>query len=307
MKKTKTHESPIYNINRKLQVSRRAFIIINYSIITLIIIIGILPLINIFCMSLSSNEFVTAGEVYLWPRDFTLKAYSFVVKNQAFYSSLIVTAKMVVLGEGLILLNTVLVAYPLSKNNKYLKGRNILVWVFIIPMLFSGGLIPWFMVIKYTGLINNILGLILPSSVNTFYILLLMNFIKGLPGEIEESAYIDGAGHLRLLASIILPLTKPATAAIFLFSFVALWNSWFEGIIIMTRPENYPLQTYLYTILQFPDIRFLKPEEIHVFMEINTRSVNSAQIFITALPIFITYPYISKYFAKGIMLGSVKG
>jgi len=295
--------SIVYN---KLTSSRKVFVVLNYGIISVITFISLLPLVNLLSMSFSANEYVAAGEVFLWPKKFTVIAYEFIVKRQAFYDALLVSVKMVVAGVVLILLNSILVAYPLSKDEKEFRARKVFLWIFVIPMLFSGGLIPWYMIIKYTGLINTIWGIVLPGSVNTFFILLLMNFMRGLPKELAESAYMDGAGHARVLTSIILPLTKSAIATIFLFSFVAIWNSWFEGVVIMTRIENYPLQTYLYSILQFPDLRTLTAEQTKVFLELNTRSVNAAQIFVSALPIFIVYPFISKYFTKGIVLGSVK-
>lgn len=304
MTRSNTCNSVLYS---KFTIGRRLFVVFNYSAIIIIIIIAILPLANLLSISLSSNEYVAAGEVFLWPKSFTIKAYSFILKNEAFYNSVLVSVKMSVIGVGLLLLNTILAAYPLSKDEKAFRARKVFLWVFVVTMLFSGGLVPWFMIVKYTGLINSIWGIALPGSVNVFYILLMMNFIRGLPKELEESAFIDGAGHFRTLASIILPLTKPAIATIFLFSFVSLWNSWFEGIIVMTRVENYPLQTYLYTILQFPDLHSLTAEQAKVFLELNQRSVNAAQIFVSALPIFIIYPFISKYFTKGIVLGSVKG
>ncbi|WP_244163137.1 carbohydrate ABC transporter permease [Paenibacillus pectinilyticus] len=201
---------------------------------------------------------------------------------------------------------TILAAYPLSRERKDFRSRTFFIWYFIFTMLFSGGLIPWFMVVKWAGMYNNLGSLVIVPSVQVFNVLILMNFIRNLPKEIEESVFMDGAGHFRALVSIHLPLCKPALATLVLFSFVFHWNNWFDGFLFMSRSENYPLQTYLYTVLTTPDTSNMTADQLRLFTNLSARSIKAAEIFVSTLPIFIIYPFLQKSFTKGMVLGSVK-
>jgi putative aldouronate transport system permease protein len=177
-------------------------------------------------------------------------------------------------------------------------------------MVFNGGLIPWYMVIKQVGLIDNILALILPSAVQVFFVLVLMNFFRQLPKEISESALIDGAGHWSIMWKIHVPLSLPSIATLVLFSFVFHWNSWFDGLILMTSPTRYPLQTYMQAILEVVDplrLKGMTAEQIAELMKVSNRTLKSSQIFIAAAPVLAVYPFLQRYFMKGLLLGSVKG
>ena len=134
-----------------------------------------------------------------------------------------------------------------------------------------------------------------------------MNFLKGIPKEIEESAVVDGAGHFTILVKILLPLTMPVLATVFLFIFVQHWNNWFDGFVLMSNQKKYPLMTYLYTVLTVPDVTHMSADEMKKFFSINQRSIKAAEVFVSTLPIFIIYPKLQKYFTKGLVLGSVKG
>ncbi|GGI46569.1 protein LplC [Paenibacillus marchantiophytorum] len=287
--------------------SRKVFVLCNYTWLSLLTFISFIPIWNILSMSFSDNKYVSAGEIFLWPKGITFSAYTYILNNQAFYHALLISIERTVLGVLITMICTILVAYPLSKSKRDFRARGYAVWFFLITMLFNGGLIPWFMMVKYTGLYNTMGALVIVPAVQVFNILLLMNFIKDLPREIEESAFLDGAGHFQLLGKIILPLSMPAIATLILFTFVFHWNNWFDGLLFMTSKENYPMQTYLYTVLTVPDTTHMTTEEIKMFYNLNQRSIKAAEIFIATLPILILYPYLQKYFTKGLVLGSVKG
>jgi putative aldouronate transport system permease protein len=287
--------------------SRRVFLAINHVFLGLVAMLVLVPLINVFSMSLSSNSAVVAGEVILWPVGFTLGPYRYIMGNPAFLNSILIAVERSVLGILIGLVCTIFVAYPISREKSSFRSRGFFVWFFLITMIFNGGLIPWFMVVKYTGLYNTIWSLVIPGAVNMFYILLLTNFIRTIPKEMEEAAFIDGAGHFRMLAQVLLPVSKPVIATLTLFLFVSHWNSWFDAFIFIAKQSNYPLQTYLFTILVTPDISHMTPEQAASFLNMNQRSIQAAEVFIAAIPVFIIYPFLQKYFTKGIVLGSVKG
>ena len=268
------------------------------------------PIINVLSVSLSSSSAAAAGQVGIWPVEFTLSSYSYALTKKSFLTAFVVSLKRVALGIGVNMLLTILAAYPLSKTKRELWGRNLYAWFFFFTMVFNGGLIPWYMVIKQVGLIDNILALILPSAVQVFFVLVLMNFFRQLPKEISESALIDGAGHWSIMWKIHVPLSLPSIATLVLFSFVFHWNSWFDGLILMTSPIRYPLQTYMQAILEVVDplrLKGMTAEQIAELMKVSNRTLKSSQIFIAAAPVLAVYPFLQKYFMKGLLLGSVKG
>jgi putative aldouronate transport system permease protein len=204
------------------------------------------------------------------------------------------------------MLMTVLAAYPLSKTKRQFSARQFYVWYFMIAMMVSGGLIPNYLLISSLGLLDSVWALVLPSAVNVFNIILLMNYMKSLPDEIMESAFVDGAGHFKVLFRIVLPLCKPVLATLVLFIAVAHWNSWFDGLIYMNRVQNYPLQSYLQTIVV--DINMDLVQNVDdLLLNVTQKSSKSAQIFLAMLPILCVYPFLQKYFTSGIVMGSVKG
>ncbi|WP_240420515.1 carbohydrate ABC transporter permease [Paenibacillus periandrae] len=286
--------------------SRRLFIISNYVLLVGLSLLCILPLINVFAISLSSSSAAAAGFVKLWPVEFTWKAYAFIVQKPEFIRSLVVTLQRVALGVTLNMLLVILVAYPLSKDAKALKGRTLYAWIFVFTMLFNGGLIPLYMTIKALGLLDSIWALVLHHALPVFNILILLNFFRGLPKELEEAAFMDGAGHWTVLWRIFVPLSTPSLATLLLFSIVGQWNAWFDGIIFMNSPHNYPLQSYLYTVITAVDTLLAGSVDMEMLAEVSDRTAKSAQIFLGALPILLVYPFIQRFFMKGIVLGSVK-
>ncbi len=285
----------------------RWFPIINTAILLTLALICIIPLIHVAAVSSSSSAAASAGSVSLWPKEFTTNSYAFVAKRPAFWRAMRVSIIRIILGGGLSILLTITAAYPLSQPKESFRFRTVYAWFFFITMIFNAGMIPWYMVIRQFGLLDSIWALILPGAVPVFSVILLLNFFREVPKELAEAAFIDGAGHWRTLLTIYVPLSKPALATLLLFSLVANWNNWFDGLILMNNPDNYPLQTYIQTIAVQRSFSMMTREEIQQMAAISDRTLRSAQIFLGSLPIVVVYPFLQKYFVKGIVLGGVKG
>ncbi|SET61994.1 carbohydrate ABC transporter permease [Lacrimispora sphenoides] len=283
------------------------FPVLNTIILIMLALICVIPLVHVAAVSFSSSAAASAGDVSLWPKDFTTSSYSFVAKRPAFWRSMKVSVTRIIMGGGLSILLTITAAYPLSQPKASFRFRTVYAWFFFITMIFNAGLIPWYMVIRQFGLLDSIWALILPGAVPVFSVILLLNFFREVPRELAEAAFIDGAGHWRTLWTIYVPLSKPALATLLLFSLVANWNSWFDGLILMNNPDNYPLQTYIQTIAVQRSFSMMTREEIQQMATISDRTLRSAQIFLGSLPIVMVYPFLQKYFVKGIVLGGVKG
>lgn len=283
------------------------FPVLNMIILIMLALICVIPLVHVAAVSFSSSAAASAGDVSLWPKDFTTSSYSFVAKRPAFWRSMKVSVTRIIMGGGLSILLTITAAYPLSQPKASFRFRTVYAWFFFITMIFNAGLIPWYMVIRQFGLLDSIWALILPGAVPVFSVILLLNFFREVPRELAEAAFIDGAGHWRTLWTIYVPLSKPALATLLLFSLVANWNSWFDGLILMNNPDNYPLQTYIQTIAVQRSFSMMTREEIQQMATISDRTLRSAQIFLGSLPIVMVYPFLQKYFVKGIVLGGVKG
>ncbi|TDG00705.1 carbohydrate ABC transporter permease [Paenibacillus piri] len=292
-------------MNRRTK-GQKAFDIVNHVLLIGLALLCILPLIHVIAQSFSASSAVTAGFVKFWPVRFTLKSYEYVLSKPEFLMSVGVTLKRVVLGVCINLLLTIMTAYPLSKEASQFKYRTIYVWFFVITMLFHGGLVPTYMLIKQAGIINTIWALILPGAVPVFSVVLMLNFMRGLPKEIEESAFIDGAGIWTTLWKIIVPISMPSIATITLFSIVGHWNSWFDGLIYMNRTENYPLQTYLRSVVINLDLSLSTTVDYTMLKDISDQTQKAAQIVLGSLPILCVYPFLQRFFMKGIIMGSVK-
>ncbi|WP_270168452.1 carbohydrate ABC transporter permease [Paenibacillus sp. SYP-B4298] len=287
--------------------SRKLFIACNYTFLIALAIICILPIIHILALSLSSPSVAAAGSVSLVPVDFNFKAYSYILNKAEFINAFGISVKRLILGTVLSMALTILTAYPLSKESNRFKSRSLYAWFFVLTIFISGGLIPWYMTIRFYGMLDTIWALVLPGAVTVFNVILLLNFFRNLPKELEESAFLDGAGHLVIMIRIFIPISMPAIATVCLFTMVNHWNSWFDGLILMNRTENYPLQTYLQTVVMQQDFSVMAQSALTGMQEISNRTVKSAQIFLGSLPILIVYPFLQRYFVKGIVLGSVKG
>ncbi|MBB6731334.1 carbohydrate ABC transporter permease [Cohnella zeiphila] len=287
----------------------RAFLIFNYVFLTFIALLSLFPILNVLSVSFSSSSAADSGQVVLWPVEFTWKSYDFVLQAGEFNTAFVNSVLRVVLGVPLSVLVTVLIAYPLSKENATFPQRTLYVWIFVFTMLFSGGLIPSFLVIKQLHLLDSVWALVLPVTVQVFNVLLMLNFFRNLPKELEDASLIDGASHWRTLWSVYLPISLPSLATILLFTLVMHWNSWFDGMIYMNDVGRYPLATYLQSILNMTSIpkTNLTLEQAILLKSVSSRTARAAQIFVAAFPILLIYPFLQKYFVKGLVVGSVKG
>lgn len=283
----------------------RIFNIFNTCFLILLALACIVPLIHVLAVSFSAKSAADANLVGLWPKQFSVEAYKKTINNPIFLHSIWISVQRTVIGTALTLLITFLAAYPLSKENSAFKGRNIYSWLFVFTMVFNGGMIPFYIVIQKIGLMDSFWVLVLPGAVNTFLIILMLNFFRGIPKELEEAALIDGAGHFRTLFNIFLPISLPSIATIALFSMVFHWNSWFDGLLYMNNSSKFPLATFLQTVIIQRDMSSMSinPKEMEL---ISQTTVRAAQIFIGAAPILLVYPFLQKYFVKGMTLGSVK-
>lgn len=283
----------------------RIFNLFNTAFLTVLAIICIIPLLHVLAVSLSAKAAADGNLVGLWPVGWSLDAYKATVQNKFFLGSVWTSVLRTVLGTGLILLVTVLAAYPLSKESREFRGRPVYAWLFVFTMIFNGGLVPFYILIQRLGLIDKFAVLIIPAMVNVWLIVLMMNFFRGIPRALEEAAFIDGAGHLSVLFRIYLPLSLPALATLGLFAGVWHWNSWFDGLLYLSRKEDYPLATYLQTVIVSRDMSSLS-FSIEEMQLLSQKTINAAQIFIGALPVLLVYPFLQRFFIKGLVLGSVK-
>lgn len=268
----------------------------------------VLPFVHLLAVSFSSSSAVAAGQVSFLPVEFTTASYQYVISGGRFLRAMSISIQRVVLGTLLNVVLMVLTVYPLSKEN--LPGRGFLSGFFVLTMLIGGGMIPTYLLVSGLGLKDTLWALILPGALPVYNMIILMNFIRGLPKEIEEAAWIDGASPFQTLTRVVFPLLGPSLATVGLFCMVGHWNDWFAGMIYMSDPINYPLQTYLQTLLV--DFGKLLQSDTtgnikDILSKMNARTGRAAQLFLGALPIMCVYPFLQRYFTKGLTLGSVKG
>lgn len=291
---------------------RIAFEIVNYTILALLALMCIFPFVHLLAVSFSADEFTSKGEVFLVPQGFTLQAYEYLAQKKEFFTALGISVLRTVIGTALSLVVIVMTAYPLSKTDGRFKGRTGFTWFFLITMFFGGGLFATYFLYKQLGLLNSFLVYILPGACDVWFVLMMMNFFRGIPKEIEEAALIDGAGQFSILFKIYIPLAMPSIATIVLFTAIGQWNSWFDGIMFMNDPGKYPLQSYLYTMIVSSDPTkqsgfTLTPDQLEALKNIGGKNLQSAQIFLGILPIALVFPFLQRFFVKGITVGSVKG
>jgi putative aldouronate transport system permease protein len=266
----------------------------------------LLPMVHIVAVSLSNRAASMGGFVTLWPIGATIRNYLEILNAGPVYRAFLVSIERTVLGTTINMVMTVLAAYPLSKSSQEFRGRNIFMWIFLVALLFNGGLIPWFLVIRNLGLINTLWALVLPGALPIWNVILLINFFRGIPKELEEAAIIDGASYWRTLWHIYLPLSVPALATLTLFAAVFHWNSWFDGMILITKNSQYPIMTFLRTVVVDMNLQVLSVNQEDIY-NLSDRSIRAANIIVATIPILLVYPFLQRYFIHGIRLGAVKG
>lgn len=277
-------------------------------LLTLLALSTLLPLVHIVAISFSDKSAVAGGMVTFFPISPTLAAYEAVTNDNAFFRAFGVSIQRVLLGGGLQFVLTIVTAYALSRPSKEFRSRNVYMWLLVFTMIFNGGMIPLYLTIRDLNLMDSLWSLVLPGAVPVFNVIVLMNFFKGLPKELDEAALMDGAGPWKKMFSIYVPLSLPSLATVTLFSLVGHWNAFFDGLLYMNRPENYPLQTYLNQIIvQAGQPRsHMTPDQIAQLAKLSDRTVNSAKILVSLVPILLIYPFLQRYFVTGLTLGSVK-
>lgn len=283
------------------------FEVVNHLILAILALSCLIPLIHVFAVSLSSSAAATGGLVTLWPVDFSIESYRYVAQRPAFWRSMGVTILRVVLGVSLNMFFCVTSGYPLSKEKEQFRFRTIYAWYFFLTMLISGGLIPLYMVVRQTHLLGTMWALVLPGAVPVYNIILMLNFFRQTPKELEEAAIVDGARQWTIMWKVYIPTALPALATVALFSTVFHWNDWFSGILYMKVPEQYPLQSYLRSVVIDPKLMNMGSGDWQSLAEVSDRTVKCAQIFLASLPMLVVYPFLQRYFVKGLVLGSVKG
>ncbi|OPA72972.1 sugar ABC transporter permease [Paenibacillus selenitireducens] len=288
----------------KPSMGEKVFTVINYCVFILIGITTLVPFINLLAKSLSSEEAVVSGRVGLFPVGIQFETYKYVLQDSLFLTSLKTSVLLTVIGTGLSLIMTTMTAYPLSKIR--LRGRKWLLLMFVFTMLFSGGLIPTYLLMHNLNLVNTLPVLFLPAMVNVFNMLIIKNYFEGLPDSLEESGKLDGAGNIRILIHIMLPLSLPVLATIALFFAVAFWNDYFAAMIYITDPELKPLQLYLKELIVSSSGDFLK-NNVDLAINRTPQSIQASSILLATIPILLVYPFLQKYFVKGVLVGSVKG
>lgn len=271
-------------------------------------ILCLIPILNSLALSLSDKAIVEAGSVFLVPRKINLTSYDVILEDRQFFRSFLISIERVALGGIINFVITLLMAYPLSKDRSVFRAREAYLYLLLVTMLFSGGLIPLYMVVNAVGIMDTIWALVLPGAVPVFNVIIMMNFFRQVPRELEEAATVDGARHATILVKVYLPLSVPSVATVTLFSMVGHWNSFFDGLIYMNSPRDYPLQTYIQTlVLGQHDFTRLTVEEIKRISQTSSKTLNNAKIIVSMIPMVMVYPFLQRYFVKGLVLGSVKG
>lgn len=280
-----------------------------YAMLTLLFLVTFYPFWNILVLSLNEASDSIRGGLMLWPRKFTLDSYRAVLRNEEIFTAARLTVSRVIIGVPLAVLNTAMLAFGLSR--KTLPGRKWINLYFVFTMYFSGGIIPSYMVIKSLGLIDNFWVFIMPNLVNIFWMLLVRTYMEGLPGELEESARLDGAGDFIIFSRIVLPLAVPVLATVTLFSAVSHWNAWYDSYVYTYKPELTTLSSVLVRILNQYQTGDMMSAAAQMASESKKMPVSSETIrmtvtMVTTLPILMVYPLLQRYFLKGMLVGAIK-
>ncbi|RAU98910.1 carbohydrate ABC transporter permease [Paenibacillus sp. YN15] len=275
-----------------------------FILLAFLMVITLIPFLHLIAISFSADWAVVSGRVGVFPVDFQWETMKVVVTNATFLKAFMNSAFVTSVGTALSLILTAIVAYPLSKRS--LPGLSVFMVLFIFTMMFNGGIIPNYLLIKNIGLLNNLFALILPSLLNVFNLLVIKSYYESIPEALEESAYIDGAGIMTILWRIIIPVSGPVLATMALFYAVAYWNDFFQAMLYINKPALKPLQLYLRDLVLMADDTslMLSPEDR---MNVPAEGLRAATVIAATLPIVVLYPLLQRHFVKGVMIGSVKG
>lgn len=282
------------------------FDVSNYILLSIIGIVAVLPFIYVVAGSFASDTELTQRAVFLIPKTFTLSAYKFIFSTDTILKSIWVSLYVTIVGTIVNLFFTVTMAYALSK--KALMGRNTVLNMIVFSMLFGGGLIPTYIVVRELHMLDTYWALMIPGAISAFNLIIVKNFFQELPQELEEAAKIDGCTEIGLLWRIVLPLSMPVLATFTLFYAVGHWNNFFSALLYLNDPAKWPLQVMLRQIVLLSqmaagDMSSVDPQ----FVKQQEQSIKMAVIVVGTIPILLVYPFLQKHFAKGVLIGSVKG
>lgn len=288
------------------QQASRTFDVFNTIAIIFFVLLCLAPFLHILAISFSSARAIMSGEVSLLPVEFNWKAYNQVFTDMSMIRSLGFTVMLTLLFTALCMLMTIAAAYPLAKTK--LKGRKAVMFLIVITMFFSGGIIPEYMLVRNLHLLDTIWALVLPGLISPFYLIILITFFQNIPDSLEESAEIDGSSHFRMLISIIVPLSMPVIATLSLFYAVGRWNGFQDTLMYITSPEMYPLQLKLYQLVQNNMVsQLIALEGATGQSMLQPEALKAASVIFATVPILLVYPWLQRYFVSGVMLGAVKG
>ena len=284
----------------------RTFDVVVIIMFAALALLTLYPFYNVIILSFSNTESVAKHIPYLLPFALDLTGYKTIIQDSDFINSLLVSLFVTIVGTAVNMVLSVIAAYVLSR--KYLDGRNMIMSVIVFTMLFGGGLVPTYMVIKDMGLINKVWAMILPTAINTYYLIIMKNYFLGLPDGLFEAAKLDGAGEWTMLWKVAFPLSKPIMATFTLFYAVDRWNEWYNALLYINKKALSPLQIYLRDILTSLNSQLSTQAQqmMGSTQKVSTSAVQMATIVITAMPIMLVYPYLQKYFVNGVMVGGIK-
>ena len=287
--------------------------VVIHMILGLVALMCLVPFVHLAAVSLSATTPVATNQVWLWPVGFNVDNYLYIFRSdRTFLGCMLTSVERVLVGVSVGLLISIITAYPLSRDNIQMPGRVAIKTLIIFGMMFNAGFIPYFLSLRNLGLLDKFAVLILPGAFNVFNTILIMNYFRGLPNEIYESAVLDGASHLQVLFRVFLPVSQPVLATVTLFSTVSHWNSWFDGFVFLRHVDQWPLQSYLYGRVILKQIEQMAAREAAHgtvsagLSEISPEALSNAMVFVTMVPIMLVYPFLQRYFVTGLTLGAVK-
>jgi len=280
----------------------KVFDVVNIVVLTALGAVALIPFLYVLAGSFATEAELSTRSFFLWPDTFSLKAYEGILTSPSFLRAIVTTILVTAVGTVIQLLLTAMMAYPLSKAN--LPGGKFVMGLVVVTLVFSGGMIPTFLIVKDLGLLNTYWALILPAAINPFSLIIIRNFFQQLPAELEESAKIDGANEIQTLWRIILPLSKPILATFALFYAVGIWNDFMSPLLYLNDSSMWTLQMFLRQVTVATDLSMVQADQNELPP---AQGIKFAVIVIATVPILLVYPFLQKHFAKGMLIGSVKG
>lgn len=281
----------------------KVFDVFNFVLLTVVGLVALFPFVFVLVRSFAPETQLESSAFFLWPKEFTFEAYGSIFSTSAFPRALITTVLVTGVGTVVQLFLTVLMAYPLSKRG--LPGRNVIMSGVVFAMVFTGGMIPTFLIVKNLGLLNNYLALILPLAIDPFSLIIIKNFFQNLPGELEEAARVDGASDFGVFWRIALPLSKPVLATFALFYAVAIWNDYMSPLLYLNDSSMWTLQMFLKQVTSASNLQTAQQDQPGYIAP--SEGVKYAVVVVSTIPVLVFYPFLQKHFAKGMLIGAVKG